>query len=196
VREDALKAARILVVDDQEANVRLVERILGRAGYENIRSTTDSSQVVGLWVEFDPDLLVLDLMMPEPDGFAVMDELARRVPEGTYLPILVLTADTTNEAKYRALSMGARDFLTKPFDPTEALLRIRNLLEIRLLQRRVEDHAGALEERVRERTSELEEALEASERASEYRRGLLARISVGDGDSPSESDPRGDQGPR
>jgi len=176
VREDALKQARILVVDDQEANVRPVERILERAGYQNVRSTTESSRAVPLWAEFDPDLILLDLMMPDPDGFAVMEELAKRLPEGRYLPILVLTADSTSEAKHRALSMGARDFLTKPFDHTEALLRIRNLLEIRLLHRRVEDQNVALEELVRQRTQKLVDALDASKRQSEHRRALLARL--------------------
>jgi DNA-binding response OmpR family regulator len=176
MRDEVLKEARILVVDDQEANVRLVERILEKAGYTSVRSTTDSREVVSLYAEFQPDLMILDLLMPHLDGFDVMQELSRIIPEGTYVPILVLTADDTREAMYRALSMGARDFLTKPFDPTEALLRIRNLLETRYLHISLEDQDRVLEEKVAERTKELKERLEAMTKAAEHRRMLLSTL--------------------
>jgi PleD family two-component response regulator len=179
MRDDVLKEARILVVDDQESNVRLVERILQKAGYTSVRSTTDSRRALPLFTDFRPDLIILDLVMPHLDGFAVMQELSRTIPEGTYVPILVLTADDTREAMYRALSMGARDFLIKPFDPTEVLLRIRNLLETRMLHARLEDQEAAVEERVRERTSELTERLEVMTRTAEHRRELLKRLSNG-----------------
>jgi putative nucleotidyltransferase with HDIG domain len=132
--EDHAKNARILIVDDQEANVRLLEGILKRAaGYHALRSTTDSREVLSLFAEFQPDLILLDLHMPHLDGFAVMEELKELVPPGAFLPILVLTADVTPEAKQRALAGGAKDFLAKPFDPIEVLLRIKNLLETRFL---------------------------------------------------------------
>ncbi len=133
-KEDLSKNARILIVDDQEANVRLLEGILKRAaGYHALRSTTDPREVMSLYVEFQPDLILLDLHMPHVDGFGVMDQLKEIVPEDAFLPILVLTADVTPEAKQRALASGAKDFLAKPFDPTEVLLRIKNLLETRTL---------------------------------------------------------------
>jgi putative two-component system response regulator len=120
-----------------------------------------------------PDLIVLDLHMPGMDGFALMDELGPGTGNGTLVPFLVLTADVTLETKRRALSMGARDFLTKPVDPTEVALRVKNLLEVRHLQRRLERQNEELEERVRERTGDLEHArLEILHRlaiAAEYR---------------------------
>ena len=159
--------ARILIVDDQEANVRLLEGILRRAaGFSNLRSTTDSREAVTLYSEFQPDLILLDLHMPHLDGFRVMEELKLLIPTESYVPILVLTADITPEAKQLALAGGAKDFLTKPFDPTEVRLRIENLLETRFLYL-------DMEQRVRARTQELEDAhVEVLERlalAAEYR---------------------------
>ncbi len=94
-RRDESRPARILIVDDEEANVRLLERILGRAGYENLRGTTDAREVLPLLDEFEPDLILLDLLMPQVDGFAVMEQVRSRFPEGADLPILVLTGDIT-----------------------------------------------------------------------------------------------------
>lgn len=173
VRDETLKTARILIVDDQEANVRLLERILQRAGYTNLQSTTSARQVLPLYNNTPPDLILLDLRMPHLDGFGVMRQLEPQIPPGTYLPILVLTADITAEAKQQALGNGAKDFLTKPFDPTEVLLRIRNLLETRFLHLQLQNYNQILEVKVRERTRELEEArieiLERLARAAEYR---------------------------
>src|SRR5256885_11781921 len=174
--DDELTQARILAVDDQEANVRLLERILQRTGYTNVTTTTDPRQVLALYEELDPDLILLDLLMPHMDGFEVMGELGRRVPDGSYVPILVLTADATPQARQRALSMGARDFLTKPFDHDEALLRIRNLLETRSLHLRLKDQNEALEEKVRERTEDLQRSFEALHRTAEQRKTLLAHL--------------------
>lgn len=166
VLEKAIKEARILVVDDERANVRLLEFVLEDAGFSRVQSTTDSSQVVPLFSEFHPDLLVLDLSMPHPDGFEVMQLLQPHIQEEGYFPILVLTADITPEAKLRALAQGAKDFLTKPFNGAEAVLRIENLLEARL--RHV-----MLGDAVRERTRELEtsqlETLQRLGLAAEYR---------------------------
>ena len=129
--------ARILIVDDQLANVALVEEFLDGAAYHDVISTTDPRQVVALFEEFQPDIVLLDLHMPHLDGFAVMDQLRGRIPPETYLPILVLTTDISRAAKQDALSRGARDFVSKPFDSTEVVLRIRNLLETRFLHQQL-----------------------------------------------------------
>jgi putative two-component system response regulator len=168
----ALKHARIVICDDQEANVVLLERMLAGAGYVNVAATTDSSRVVELCARNPPDLVLLDLHMPHVDGFQVIERLTPFL-EGSWLPVLVLTADTTSEAKQRALSAGARDFVTKPIDRTEVLLRIENLLETRLLHLELREHNALLEEKVGARTRDLDEArLEVLERlavAAEYR---------------------------
>jgi putative two-component system response regulator len=165
--------ARILVVDDQEPNVRLLEKILQPAGYTNVRSVRDSRQAVGAFREFRPDLILLDLHMPHLDGFGVLRQLAPLIPEGDYLPIIVLSADILPEAKKKALSMGAKDFLTKPFDAQEVLLRIHNLLEVRFLYVDLQKYNESLDAKVRERTRELESAqvemLQRLARASECR---------------------------
>ena len=171
--DGVLKHSQILIIDDQEANVRVLEGLLKRAGHTNVRSTTDSRKALSLFADCRPDLILLDLHMPHLDGFQIMDELRPLIPEAAYLPILVLTADITPDAKQKALGMGAKDFLTKPFDATEALLRIRNLLETRFLHLQLQDHNLLLEQKVRERTQELEEArieiLERLAHAAEFR---------------------------
>jgi two-component system NtrC family sensor kinase len=148
-----LTDARILIADDEATNVRLLERLLAQAGYRNVRSTTDSRHVRALYEEFQPDLILLDLMMPYLDGVAVMEQLP--IPTGEYVPVLVLTADVTAQAKERALTAGAKDFLTKPFDRTEVLLRIKNLLDTRFLYRELERQNRSLEQIVAERTERL-----------------------------------------
>ncbi|MDP9329876.1 MAG: response regulator [Actinomycetota bacterium] len=177
VSEEAFERASILVVDDQEANVLLMERILKKAGYVNVSSTTDPREVLSLYDSFDPDLIILDLLMPYVDGFQVMEQLSKVLPDGTYLPILVLTADLTTGAMHRALSMGAKDFLHKPFDSVEVLLRIRNLLETRFMHVRLRDHTEELERKVLERTEALSKSLERMTEMAEHRRSLLGRLS-------------------
>jgi signal transduction histidine kinase/DNA-binding response OmpR family regulator len=125
--------AGILIADDEDANVVLLHGLLSDEGYRNIRVTCDSREVLALVEAQQPDLILLDLHMPHMSGFDVMRELRERLPPDTFLPILVLTADVTPQAKERALAGGARDFLTKPFDALEVSLRIRNLLEVRQL---------------------------------------------------------------
>ena len=153
-----LKQMGILAVDDNPANVRLLERILASAGFIAVEGITDPTQVIGRVAGGKVDLLLLDLMMPEMDGFAVMAALGEIAPPESYLPILVLTADSSSETKRRALAAGAHDFLTKPFDPVEVELRIRNLLQTRSLHLQLVSHAEILEQRVTERTAELERA--------------------------------------
>src|SRR2546422_4539828 len=145
--------ARILIADDEPANVRLLERLLGQVGYRNVRATTDSRQVRTLYEEFQPDLILLDLMMPHLDGVAVLEQLP--IAAGEYVPVLVLTADGTAQAKERALTAGAKDFLTKPFDRTEVLLRIKNLLDTRFASREIARPNSSLELIVVERPQRL-----------------------------------------
>lgn len=131
-------AARILIVDDQTDNVQLLEKMLTQEGFANVISTTDPRRTLELATAFDADLVLLDLMMPGFDGYAVLEQLARRTPATDFRPVMVLTADATKAARRRALSLGAKDFLSKPFDLVEATLRICNLLETRLLYKRLQ----------------------------------------------------------
>jgi putative two-component system response regulator len=151
----------------------LLEGILQEEDFTSYRSITDSREVLPAFVEYLPDLILLDLQMPYVDGFAVMKQIQAFIAPDDFLPILVLTADITPEAKRRALSEGALDFLTKPFDTTEVLLRIKNLLHTRSLHRQLQEHNQVLDQRVRERTEELEatqlEILERLALAAEYR---------------------------
>jgi CheY-like chemotaxis protein len=131
---------KILIVDDAEANLKLLEDLLTREGFHQIISTTDSTRALDLFIAFQPDLILLDLMMPELDGYAVLEILSRHIPKDEYLPVLVLTADATIVAKRKALALGAKDFLTKPFDTIEAMLRVWNLLETRILYSQLNSH--------------------------------------------------------
>jgi putative two-component system response regulator len=170
---ESIERARILIVDDQPANVALLEKLLARVGYQHLHGTTDPRHVPALFAQFNPDLILLDLHMPEVDGFAVMEQLAALIPAGVYLPILVLTADINENIRRRALASGAHDFLLKPFDATEVWLRIANLLRTRFLHVQLARHNELLDERVRERTQELEaarvEILQRLSLAAEYR---------------------------
>lgn len=165
--------ARILVIDDEEPNVALLARILERAGCREYRTTTDPRDALPLFVEFRPDLVVLDLHMPHTDGFEILEGLAQHTTEGEYLPVLVVSGNQEPDTRRRALASGAKDFLLKPFDVEEVLLRVRNLLETRRLHQALRSQNEILEERVRERTRELElariETLERLARAAEYR---------------------------
>lgn len=149
---------RILIVDDERTNVLVLERLLEQAGYSDQRSTTIASDAPDIFREFRPDLVLLDLHMPELDGLELLGQLTALVPTDTYLPFIVLTADSTPEAKHCALSSGAHDFITKPFDHVEVILRIRTQLEARSLHLQLASHAELLERRVRQRTKDLEEA--------------------------------------
>lgn len=168
-----VKSARIMVVDDEPANVRLVERLLAVADFTNVVTTTDSSQVVSLCAEVEPDLIVLDLHMPDPDGFEVMGMLAPWIRGSTRLPVLVATADVTPDTKRRALAAGARDFLTKPLDPSEVVVRIENLLDARMGQIELRRVNKALEEDLERRARALAEVegdlVEPLGFAAEYR---------------------------
>lgn len=164
--------ANILIVDDQATNVKLLQRMLEGSGFSNIAATTDAREVCRLYQEKRFDLILLDINMPYINGFEVMEQLSAIETE-TYLPILVLTAQTDNETRLRALDLGAMDFLTKPFDRVEVLTRIRNMLEVRLLHNQVRDQNKILEDKVQIRTKELLdtrlEIIRRLGRAAEYR---------------------------
>src|SRR3954452_13736991 len=126
----AVKHARIVVVDDRPDNVMVLEHLLAGWRYPNVFGTTSSAQAVGLVERVEPDLVLLDLQMPAPDGYEIMRRLATDIRGPERLPVLVLTADLSTEAKRQALSLGARDFLTKPFDPDDVCGRVYYVLEL------------------------------------------------------------------
>lgn len=132
-----MQSRRILVIDDEEANVLLLRSLLEREGYRDITCLTDPTKAVETFVETSPDLVLLDLMMPEMDGFQLLEAFARHDRPDEFRPVLVLTADTTLQARRRALALGAKDFVAKPFDVIEIGLRIANLLETRILYERL-----------------------------------------------------------
>lgn len=137
---EQLRASKILMIDDAEANLQLLEELLAKEGFEQVISTTDATKAMDLVTAFNPDLILLDLMMPVVDGFTILDQLSHHVGSHHYLPVLVLTADATIATKRKALALGAKDFLTKPFDPMEAMLRVWNLLETRWLFQQLKHH--------------------------------------------------------
>lgn len=143
-RADRLAAASVLIVDDEAANVSLLERLLRASGAERVHTVTDPRQAATRCLEIAADIVLLDLHMPDHDGFDVMAELGERLPADAFVPVLVLTGDATTSTRDRALQAGAKDFLTKPFDLTEVLLRVHNLLETRSLYVDVQDHNQSL----------------------------------------------------
>ena len=173
---EILKAS-ILIVDDQSANVMLLEQMLRNVGYTQITTTMDPTTVCGLHAEHSYDLILLDLQMPEMDGFEVMDGL-KKIDPSDYLPVLVITAQPGH--KLRALQAGAKDFVSKPFDLVEVQTRIHNMLEVRLLYKKLDNYNKVLEQTVLERTAEL--------RASEARFKSFTELSS---DWYWEQDPHG-----
>ncbi|HUE84695.1 MAG TPA: HD domain-containing phosphohydrolase [Vicinamibacterales bacterium] len=166
------KAANILVIDNEPVNLRLVTSMLHHAGYRHVATMADATELEQHLAATPPDLVVLDLHMPTRDGFDVIRALQPLIV-GEYLPVLVVSGDSTSEARRMALALGARDFLTKPFDLTEMTLRVRNQLETRLLFQDVRKQNRALVETIYGRTRELEftriEMLERLALAAEYR---------------------------
>ena len=162
MRED-LKDSRILIIDDTLANIEVLENLLMMKGYTNVSSISDSTKAMDMIKSFRPELILLDLMMPEISGFDIMEQLQKEPDAFKLMRILVLTADITPESKKKALSGGASDFLTKPFDLTEVDLRIKNLLYTVYLLSQLTNQNAILEEKVAERTAELEKNLAAIE---------------------------------
>ncbi|MBD2840810.1 response regulator [Erythrobacter rubeus] len=137
VDSDEILSCRILAIDDEEANIALLRNVLEREGYSQIECLTDPREALATYMEFEPDIVLLDLMMPEVDGFQLLESFGRHDAADEFRPILVLTADTTVQARRRALALGAKDFVSKPFDVIEVGLRISNLLETRILYSRL-----------------------------------------------------------
>jgi signal transduction histidine kinase len=154
---ETFRTAKILIVDDEPAMVRLLELLLEDVGYTDLRSTTDPREVLECCAEFQPDLILLDLRMPHLSGVQVLKQLERWRAD-LYLPVLVLTADMSRESKRAALEAGASDYVTKPFEQAELLLRVRNLLEMRFLHRDLRRQNETLEAQIQERTHQLLEA--------------------------------------
>ena len=165
-------SAKLLIVDDQKPNLRLLQKILGNAGFENVTATTDPLQVEALYKENEFDLVLLDIRMPKMDGFQVLAML-NEIEKDSYVPVLVLTAQNDDATKLQALEAGAKDFLVKPFDQNEVLLRISNMLEVRLLHKQTQNQNKILDQQVHERTMELNETrlevIRRLGRAAEYR---------------------------
>jgi len=174
-----LAALRILAVDDEGPNLRVLEKILRRDGYQEFRGIQDPREAMEAFRSYAPDLLILDLHMPYLDGLELLAMIRQEISPTDYLPILFLTGDQELEVRKQALLGGARDFLTKPFDIPEVLLRIRNLLEARALHRQLEDRNESLEGRVRARTHSLARAqIEILSRlavAAEYRDDITGK---------------------
>jgi putative two-component system response regulator len=163
---ELIKQAKIFIIDDELVSIRLLERILNLAGYANLSMTTDSRRAVSMFTDDDPDLVLLDLHMPDPDGYEILKSLRKLEPPDTFLPIIVLTADVTWAARRLALADGATDFLSKPLDDIEVKLRINNVLKTRFLHRQLQNEKALLEERVRERTALLEQTITELRRAN------------------------------
>lgn len=163
--EERRKEARILVVDDEPQNVRYVMDVLEWAGYEKIEGVSSPLEAVERFRELSPDLVILDLIMPELDGFGVMEAIQGGLPEDEYVPFLILTSDISSDSRRRALSSGAKDFLTKPMSPTEVRLRVDNLLETRFLYLECDRQADLLNALTREHgATESDASLELLER--------------------------------
>ncbi|QPJ66181.1 MAG: response regulator [Candidatus Nitrohelix vancouverensis] len=172
ITEEDYKNSKILIIDDEIANIALLEVILEQQDYHNYRSVSDSRNAFALYEEFQPDLVLLDLRMPYLNGFQVMAEF-QKSKKNSSVPIMVLTADHDFHNRVEALQQGAKDFLTKPLNPVEVSQRIRNLLEVRLMNARLQRHNSILETAVRKRTRELSETrleiINRLGRAGEYR---------------------------
>lgn len=150
--------AGILVIDDEQSVVRLLTRALEGAGYAHVQGLTDATAVPAYLDEFTPDLVVLDLCMPVMDGYAVLEDVSRRLSEDTFLPVLVVSGVDDMPSRLRALQAGAKDFLAKPIDIQEFLLHVHSLLDTRFMSRRLNEARGLLEELVQRRTHELRQA--------------------------------------
>jgi signal transduction histidine kinase len=177
VSPEQLKDACLLLVDDEQTNLTLLRLILGRAGYTRVHTLSDARDVLPLARALSPDLVVLDLRMPTMSGFTVLEGLVEQTAPDEFLPILVVTGDASQTARQRALKLGAKDFLTKPFEATEVLLRIHNLLVTRMLHESLRSQNEVLEAKVKERTEQLERTAKQAEEASRAKSVFLATMS-------------------
>ncbi|MEM6429869.1 MAG: ATP-binding protein [Deinococcota bacterium] len=171
--EDAL----IFVIDDKPINIEVLELLLADAGYSNVISTTRPAEALVLYEKHQPDLVLLDLLMPDLSGIDVLRQLKQVIPEDDYVPRVILTADNSDAAKGDALRLGAQDFIHKPFDASEVILRIQNLLHTRMLQRALRASNSQLEAKVQARTREIELYKVQLELANRMKYNFLATIS-------------------
>lgn len=145
--EQELSTGKILIIDDEEAHVRVLEWALKQAKFLNYQSVTDSTLAKDRFSQFRPDIVLLDLNMPQFDGFDVMEQFKQLLGPDDFVPVLMMTADTSAETRRRALSIGIHDFLNKPLDYTEVMLRIKNLLQTRYMFRQMQEMRAQLAER-------------------------------------------------
>ncbi|MDE2027830.1 MAG: response regulator [Candidatus Omnitrophica bacterium] len=153
ISDEKILAASILAIDDNVLNLQVLKKILDQAGFIHVRTTTDPTQAIELYKEIQPDLVLLDLNMPKMDGFAVMTQLAILNPDD-YLPILILTAEEES-VRFKALQSGAKDFLHKPFNHLDVILRSRNIIEVRLLYKQIKNDNKALDQQVNYQIKEI-----------------------------------------
>ncbi len=176
---EELREGVILLVDDEPDTLRVLDALLRTAGFHRLVATQEASEVMGLIQQVEPDLVVLDLHLPGPNGLEILRQLTKSLPPDEFLPVLAITADPDPEVRRTALASGAKDFLNKPFEATEVVLRIRNLLQTRVLHRQLQTHNERLEEHVRARTQELAaaqvEILRRLAVAAEYRDDVTGR---------------------
>lgn len=151
---EQLSDAKILMVDDEQAHIRVLEWALKQAGFKNFKSLTDSSRAREEFIALQPDLVLLDLNMPQPDGLEVLQQFRQSSGPDEFIPVLILTGDNTADSRARALAAGANDFLPKPIDYTEVMLRIRNLLQTRFLYRQTREMKQQIDALSRRTTKE------------------------------------------
>nr|WP_058022340.1 HD domain-containing phosphohydrolase [Pseudohongiella spirulinae] len=166
------RSQKILVVDDEQSNLKLIVRLLAHHGYNNVIPLDDSRQVSQIFQQERPDLILLDLNMPHLNGFQVLDQL-KALNESVLPPVVMLTAQHGRDFILESLSRGARDYISKPFDPSELIMRVQNLLEVHLAHKLLVNQKKTLEEMVANRTRELRETrlqvVQRLGRAAEYR---------------------------
>ncbi len=155
--KEEVQEAQVLIIDDLRTNIFIIEKMLKSGGYKNIHAITDPREAVSAYLRVKPDIVLLDLMMPYMDGFEILEAFKKLDPKG-FLSVIILTANDDMINRNRALSLGARDFLGKPFDQVEALNRIHNILETRILYNKLHNEKMTLEQKVDERTQELYES--------------------------------------
>jgi signal transduction histidine kinase len=174
---DSFRRAKILIVARELPNLQFLERILQRVRIQNFRSTTDSLTALSLFQEFRPDLVLVDWLMADVNGHSVVEQLRAMIPDGAFVPIVVLLADVTSGTRQLALASGANELITKPIDACEVVLRIANMVQVRLAHLRLNEQKQVLEGTVRQRTLDLKRALEAL-RASEQLVAQSERLSA------------------
>lgn len=159
ISPEPIKSAKILVIDDESANLQLFDSIFREEGYSNLMLVEDSREAVAKFSFFEPDFVLIDWRMPHDDGYEVLKALHYLVPAEGFTPMIVITADTSPETRRQALTAGANDFLCKPFDVIELTLRVDSLLRLRFLYRGLRQEKALLEQRVRDRTRSLQQVI-------------------------------------